>query len=224
MKRITLVCNLNSVAVEVILLYWESWTIWNCLVLPNVALVSCLNSNAPWDESQRTGTGVVTATPRNSTSLLNVETPVTSNPLPDLISSAVYNLPPVVVIPVVEIPTVVIPLTPAYPLDATTLTAFVSPVIVNLSSIVVVPPDESIVKLPVDVSISLSPVTPIWILSTLAPPSALIAPVKVVTPAMLTLSKFVWPSTSKSPLASIAPVNVETPVTFNCSDNYTLSK
>ena len=32
---------------------------------------------------------------------------------------------------------------------------------------------------------------------------------------MFTLSKFVWPSTSKSPFASIAPVNVETPVTAN---------
>ena len=44
---------------------------------------------------------------------------------------------------------------------------------------------------------------------------------KVVTPAMLTLSKFVCPSTSKSPLKStellaiIEPVKVETPATFN---------
>jgi len=37
----------------------------------------------------------------------------------------------------------------------------------------------------------------------------------VVTPATLTLSKFVWPSTSKSPFASMLPVNVETPVTAN---------
>ena len=37
----------------------------------------------------------------------------------------------------------------------------------------------------------------------------------VLIPAMLTLSKFVWPSTSKSPFASILPVNVETPVTAN---------
>ena len=35
----------------------------------------------------------------------------------------------------------------------------------------------------------------------------------VVTPAMLTLSKFVWPSTSKSPLASMLPVKVELPDT-----------
>ena len=35
----------------------------------------------------------------------------------------------------------------------------------------------------------------------------------VETPAILTLSKLVCPSTSRSPLASIAPVNVETPVT-----------
>ena len=56
-----------------------------------------------------------------------------------------------------ELSSVVAVITP----DATTLTALVSPLIVKLSSIVVVPPDESIVKLPVDVSISLSPVTPI---------------------------------------------------------------
>ena len=37
---------------------------------------------------------------------------------------------------------------------------------------------------------------------------------KVVTPAMLTLSKFVCPSTSKSPFASILPVNVDIPFTF----------
>ena len=39
------------------------------------------------------------------------------------------------------------------------------PFTVRLSSIVVVPPAESIVRLPVEVSISLSPVIPIWILS-----------------------------------------------------------
>ena len=38
----------------------------------------------------------------------------------------------------------------------------------------------------------------------------------VVTPAMLTLSKFVWPSTSKSPLTSTVTV-VVTPVTFKLS-------
>ena len=48
-----------------------------------------------------------------------------------------------------------------------------------------------------------------------------ILPLAVVTPAMLTLSKFVWPSTSKSPFASIAPVNVDTPDTFkNVVSNY----
>ena len=41
------------------------------------------------------------------------------------------------------------------------------------------------------------------------------SPVKVDTPATEILSKFVWPSTSKSPFASILPVNVETPVTAN---------
>ena len=38
----------------------------------------------------------------------------------------------------------------------------------------------------------------------------------VVKPAILRLSRLVWPSTSKSPFASILPVNVETPVTANC--------
>ena len=45
-----------------------------------------------------------------------------------------------------------------------------------------------------------------------------ILPLAVVTPEILTLSKFVWPSTSKSPLASIAPVNVDTPVIASCVD------
>ena len=35
---------------------------------------------------------------------------------------------------------------------------------------------------------------------------------KVETPATEILSKFVWPSTSKSPFASMLPVNVDTPV------------
>ena len=39
------------------------------------------------------------------------------------------------------------------------------PLTIRLSSIVVVPPAESIVRLPVVVSISLSPEIPIWILS-----------------------------------------------------------
>ena len=34
----------------------------------------------------------------------------------------------------------------------------------------------------------------------------------VVTPAILTLSRFVWPSTSKSPLTSIPPVTVTSPL------------
>ena len=39
--------------------------------------------------------------------------------------------------------------------------------------------------------------------------------VAVTTPAILTLSKFVCPSTSKSALTSIAPLNVEMPDTSN---------
>ena len=44
------------------------------------------------------------------------------------------------------------------------------------------PPAESIVKFPEAVSISLSPDTPIWTLSILAPPFASKAPVNVVAP------------------------------------------
>ena len=40
---------------------------------------------------------------------------------------------------------------------------------------------------------------------------AWIFPVAVVTPAILTLSKFVWPSTSKSALQSIPDLAVITP-------------
>ena len=56
------------------------------------------------------------------------------------------------------------------------------PVTLKISSIIVVPPAESIVIFPDEVSISLSPVTPICILSTVAPPFASIAPVNVETP------------------------------------------
>ena len=42
-------------------------------------------------------------------------------------------------------------------------------------------------------------------------------PAAVVTPAILTLSKFVCPSTSKSAFKSIAPANVDTPATFTLS-------
>ena len=47
-------------------------------------------------------------------------------------------------------------------------------------------------------------------------PAKVASPVKVETPATEILSKFVWPSTSKSPFASILPVNVALPE-FNVS-------
>ena len=65
------------------------------------------------------------------------------------------------------------------------------PVTPKSSSIVTVPPAESIVKFPVDVSISLSPLIPIWILSIVDPPFASTKPVNVDTPETLTLSKLV---------------------------------
>ena len=57
------------------------------------------------------------------------------------------------------------------------------PVILTLSSRVVVPPAESIVKFPAEVSISLSLATPILMLSIVAPPFASRRPVNVDTPA-----------------------------------------
>jgi hypothetical protein len=54
-----------------------------------------------------------------------------------------------------------------------------APVIVTASSSVVVPPLESMVKFPVDVSISLSPAIPILILSIVAPPFASNKPLTV---------------------------------------------
>ena len=51
------------------------------------------------------------------------------------------------------------------------LAALAAPVTVSISSIVVVPPAESIVRLPDDVSISLSPVIPTWTLPKYAPPN-----------------------------------------------------
>ena len=82
------------------------------------------------------------------------------------------------------------------------------PVTANWSSTVTVPPAESIVRLPVDVSISLSFVIPIWILSIVAPPFASTKPVNVETPETLRLSSSVWPSTSKSAWASILVKNL----------------
>ena len=53
---------------------------------------------------------------------------------------------------------------------AVTLVTVVTPETLRISSIVVVPPAESIIKFPVDVSISLSAVIPILTLSIIAPP------------------------------------------------------
>ena len=58
----------------------------------------------------------------------------------------------------------------------------VAPEIVTMSSIVVVPPAESIVKFPVEVSISLSPAIPILILSIVAPAFASNRPLTVAIP------------------------------------------
>ena len=51
----------------------------------------------------------------------------------------------------------------------------------------------------------------------IVPFATFIALLNVETPATLKLSKFVWPSTSKSAFKSIAPENVETPATLKLS-------
>ena len=103
---------------------------------------------------------------------------------------------------------------------------------VLVSSIVVVPPAESIVRFPEAVSISLSPVTPIWTLSILAPPFASSAPVKVVAPvtpkvpptvvAPPPVANWVAPEESKvvtevSPVTSKVLLKVVAPVTAKVS-------
>ena len=65
------------------------------------------------------------------------------------------------------------------------------PVTIKLSSMVVVPPAESIVRLPVEVSISLSPAIPILMLSISAPPLASRRPVRVLVPVTIKLSLIV---------------------------------
>ena len=78
------------------------------------------------------------------------------------------------------------------------------PVTPKLSSTVIVPPAESIVKFPDVVSISLLPVMPICTLSTVAPPLKSASPVNVETPVT---SKFLLslnvPSCKKDPAKSV---------------------
>jgi len=81
-----------------------------------------------------------------------------------------------------------------------------TPETVKLSSIVIVPPAESSVKLPVDVSISLSFAIPMRILSISAPPLASTSPVNVETPVTANVDE-----------RAVGPVNVETPETVKLS-------
>ena len=80
------------------------------------------------------------------------------------------------------------------------------PVTTSWSSTVTVPPAESITRLPVEVSISLSPLMPIWILSIVAPLLASIVFVKVERPVTVTL-----PSTLSDLSISTILLNVATP-------------
>ena len=87
------------------------------------------------------------------------------------------------------------------------------PVTVTASSIVVVPPAESMVRLPDAVSISLSPVTPICTLSIEAPPLASRAPVMVTPASNVAASATVNPSRVVAPSTSNVPDTVSLPVT-----------
>ena len=81
------------------------------------------------------------------------------------------------------------------------------PETIKLSSIVVVPSAESRIRLPVEVSISLSPEIPIWILSIVAPALASSNPSNVPTPITLRFLVVVNPETPNVAIVAI-------PVTF----------
>ena len=70
-------------------------------------------------------------------------------------------------------------------------------VMVRLSSIVTVPSVESMVRAPLEVSISLSPVTPIWMLPKVAPVED-VSPVKLTVPSAAIVS---W--SVRAPLPSL---------------------
>ena len=114
------------------------------------------------------------------------------------------------------------------------------PETIKVSSIVVVPPEESILKLPVEVSILLSSAMPILMLSIVAPPLASRSPVNVEVPETIKISSIVVVPPEESilklpvevsillssaipililsivapPLTSRSPVNVVLPPTF----------
>ena len=100
----------------------------------------------------------------------------------------------------------------------------------KLSSIVVVPPAESMIRFPVDVSISLLSVTPIWILSIEAPPFVSSSPDTVklsvtfpVPPAESIVKLPDDVSISLSPvtpiriLTFVAPLQLKSPLTTTLS-------
>ena len=87
------------------------------------------------------------------------------------------------------------------------------PETVKLSSTVTVPPAESITKFPVEVSISLSLVTPTCTLSILAPPLASTEPVMVTL-----LANVEFPVTSIPAVKSWLPVDVIGPFSVTATD------
>ena len=93
------------------------------------------------------------------------------------------------------------------PLNTTLLLNVETPDTINWSVISTVPPKESRIRLPVEVSISLSPEIPIWILSIDAPALASSNPSKVPTPITL---RFLVVANPETP--SVAMVAI--PVTF----------
>ena len=145
----------DPVPVSLIKLSLPSWT--NCKSLPSPKLRTSLSPSL--------------------TLPLNVETPDTESCVANIVDW-------LVVIPVnVERPVIVtLPSTFNDWSKSTILLNVETPVTTNWSSIVTVPPAESIVRLPVDVSISLSLAIPIRTLSISAPPLASTRPMNVDTP------------------------------------------
>ena len=93
------------------------------------------------------------------------------------------------------------------PLNTALLLNVETPDTINWSVISTVPPKESRIRLPVEVSISLSPEIPIWILSIVAPALASNNPSNVPTPITLKFLVVVRPDTPNVAIVAI-------PVTF----------
>ena len=150
--------------------------------------------------------------------VLDVASPTVISP----INASEYAVPAVpkptvfVVVGLIWEETVKIPVTATPPLISRLPVILVLSLILTvpdtlkLSSTVVVPPAESMVKLPEAVSISLSSLIPIWILSIVAPALASTAAANVVTPLTVNF----WTAIS----VAVTFVSVETPIVASDAD------